>query len=102
MGEEEAVGKVKHYYPKIGVAVVELSSELKVGDRISIRGSTSFVQTVDSMQIEHAPVTSARPGQSIGLKVSSKVRGGDLVYRDRRLGFAIRIKELLGRVLATG
>ncbi|MBI4344293.1 MAG: translation elongation factor-like protein, partial [Euryarchaeota archaeon] len=33
MGEEEAVGKIKHYYPKIGVAVVELSSELKVGDR---------------------------------------------------------------------
>lgn len=81
MAEKKPVGKIKHYYAKIGVAVVELSSELKVGDRIAVEGSTSFEQTVDSMQIERAPITSAKPGQSIGLKVSGKVREDDIVYK---------------------
>ncbi|MAE42605.1 hypothetical protein CMO93_02445 [Candidatus Woesearchaeota archaeon] len=46
------VGKVTHYYTNIGVAVVELTGALKVGDKIRIKGATSdFEQTVDSMQI---------------------------------------------------
>lgn len=81
MAEKKPVGKIKHYYTKIGVAVVELSSELKVGDRIAVEGSTSFEQTVDSMQIEHEQITSAKPGQSIGLKVSGKVKEDDIVYK---------------------
>lgn len=79
---KELVGKVVHYYGKIGVAVVELSGALKVGDKISIEGKgTSFEQTVGSMEIEHAKVQSARKGQSIGLKVDQRVKEGDLVYK---------------------
>lgn len=81
MAEKKPVGKIKHYYSKIEVAVVELSGELKVGDRIAVQGSTSFEQTVDSMQIEHEQITSAKPGQSIGLRVSSKVKEDDIVYK---------------------
>jgi putative protease len=80
--EKKLVGKVTHYFTKIGVAVVELSDELKLGDRISIEGhTTNFQQTVSSMQIEHKPVERAGPGQSIGLKVDQRAREGDLVFK---------------------
>lgn len=77
----EELGKVTHYYPKIGVAIVELKAPLKVGDKIRIKGSkTDFEQIVESMQIEHKNVQSAEAGKSIGLKVIQKVREGDLIY----------------------
>jgi putative protease len=80
--EKQPVGKVTHYFTKIGVAVVELTGELKVGDRVSIEGATTnFEQTVNSMQIEHKDVTVATAGQAIGLKVDQRVREGDLVYK---------------------
>lgn len=80
--EKKLVGKVVHYYTKIGVGVVELSDELNVGDRISIEGATTNVEeVVNSMQIEHQNVPNAKAGQSIGLKVPQKVREGDLVYK---------------------
>lgn len=78
----ERVGSVTHYYGRIGVAVVELTAPLRVGDRIAIRGmTTNFEQVVESMEIEHKPVKEAGPGASIGLKVSGRVREGDIVYR---------------------
>jgi len=80
--EKKLVGKVTHYFTKIGVAVVELSDTLSVGDRISIEGTTTnFQQTVESMQIEHKNVEKASPGDSIGMKVRERVREGDLVYK---------------------
>ena len=80
--EKKLVGKVTHYYTKIGVAVVELSDELRVGDEISIEGKTTNLrQKVESMQIEHKPVEVAKPGDAIGLKVVDRVRENDLVYK---------------------
>lgn len=80
--EKKLVGKISHYFTKIGVGVVELSDELRVGDKISIEGATTNIQqTIDSMQIEHENVQSAGAGQSIGLKVKDRVREGDLVYK---------------------
>jgi putative protease len=84
MSEQELkeVGKVTHYFTRIGVAVVNLTDTLSVGDRILIRGSsTNFEQTVESMQIEHKNVNVAYSGQSIGLKVNQRVREGDRVYK---------------------
>jgi putative protease len=79
---KKLVGKISHYFSKIGVGVIELSDELKVGDRISIEGATTNVQqSVRSMQIEHAEVQSAGPGDAIGMKVDQRVREGDLVYK---------------------
>lgn len=76
------IGSVTHYFTKIGVAVVELSDTLLVGDRILLKGmTTDFEQTVDSMQIEHEDVEKAEAGQSIGLKVDERVREGDSVYK---------------------
>lgn len=80
--ELEEVGRVSHFFTRINVAVVELTSTLSVGDRILIKGpTTNFEQTVNSMQIEHENVTVAKAGQSIGLKVDERVRENDTVYK---------------------
>jgi len=80
--EKKLVGKISHYYSKIGVAVVEVTDGLKVGDEISIEGATTnFRQTVDSMEIEHKQIKVAKPGDSIGMKVVNKVRDGDSVFK---------------------
>jgi len=83
MGEEKKlVGKIAHYYTNIGVAVIDLTDSLSVGDEISIEGaSTTFQQTVDSMQIMHKNIQKAKKGDSIGLKVKDRVREGDDVYK---------------------
>jgi translation elongation factor EF-1alpha len=82
MEGEKAVGKVTHYFNRVGVAVIELSDHLRIGEKILIEGGTTrFEQVVDSMQIEHETITEAQPGDSIGLKVLEKVREGDSVYR---------------------
>jgi putative protease len=76
------VGRVANYFSKLGVAVIELTDELKTDDEIVIEGpSTSIRQKAFSMQIERKPVESAKGGQSIGLKVNEKVRPKDLVYK---------------------
>ena len=80
--EGKLIGKVTHYFCNIGVAVLELTDTLKVGDTIRIVGrTTDFTQTVDSMEIEHKKVEEAKKGDSIGLKVSKKVSEGYKVYK---------------------
>jgi len=82
--EEMQVGKVSHYFSKIGVAVIEITEgSIKVGDEIHIKGHTSdFKQKVTSMQIEQDKIEIAEPGQSIGMKVNEPVRQHDLVYKE--------------------
>jgi len=80
--EGKLIGKVTHYFSKIGVAVIELSDTLKVSDTIRIvGGQTDFNQTIESMEIEHEKVQEAKAGDSIGLKISQKVREGYKVYK---------------------
>ncbi|MFH0852258.1 MAG: hypothetical protein V1845_01460 [bacterium] len=82
MAEEKLVGKIVHFYTNIGVGIIELTDELKVGDKIHIKGHTSdFEQTVDSMQIEHENVQAAKAGDSVGLKASNNVKEGDEVFK---------------------
>jgi len=85
MAEEvnkKLVGKIEHYFGKIGVAVVELTDELSVGDEILIQGAeTNFTQKVESMQVEHENIEKAKAGDAVGMKVSEKVRENDQVYK---------------------
>jgi putative protease len=80
---EEQVGKVTHYFGKVSVAGIDVTAgEVKVGDTIHISGhTTDFTQTIDSMQIDNQEVDTAKTGDSIGIKVSDRVRPHDIVYR---------------------
>lgn len=79
---EVLAGKITHYYNSIGVAALEVSDYLEVGNLIHIKGhTTDFEQKIESMQIEHEQVSKATKGQIIGLKVKDHVREHDQVYR---------------------
>jgi len=79
---DKQIGEVTHYFDKIGVAVVELTSDLKVGETIKISGrGNEFTQVIESMQIEHAKLEEAHKDQEIGLKVSQPVKEWDKVYK---------------------
>jgi len=76
------IGKVSDFFAKPVVAGIDLSSPLKVGDIIHIKGYTTDVQlTVDSMQINNVNVQKAKAGDSVGVKVPKPVRKGDIVYQ---------------------
>lgn len=77
------VGKIIHYYDKIGVAVVELSGDLSVGDKIKFArgGEDMFEQEVMSMQQEHNKIESAKKGDTIGLKVDNEVKEGTEIFK---------------------
>jgi len=80
--EVQEIGIIMHYFSKIGVAVIDLSGQLSVGDQILVKGPlTDFEMTVDSMQIEHNAIQRAEAGQSIGLKLSQHARERDVVYK---------------------
>ncbi len=80
--EKTEVGKITHFFGKIGVAVVELSKGLKTGDKILIEGHGHAVeQNVDSMQIEHEKIEEAKAGQSVGMKTAEPVKPGDIVFK---------------------
>ncbi len=81
--EGKQIGKITHFFPKISVGVIEITSgTLKVGDRIRIKGKiTDFEQEITSMQIEHQNVEEAEEGQSIGLKTNEPVKEHDVVYK---------------------
>jgi translation elongation factor EF-1alpha len=79
---ESKVGRITHFYKKIGVAVVELSAPLQTGDTIHISGHiTDLTQKVESMQMEHQNIERAEKGQGVGLKVNGEVRENDTVYK---------------------
>ena len=79
---EQLIGEVSHYFPHVPAAVLKLDAELKIGDTIHIKGhTTDFVQTVESMQIEHETTQSAGPSDDVSIQVADKVREGDKVYR---------------------
>lgn len=79
---DKPCGKITHYYDKIGVAVIDLSQSLAVGDKIKITGNDKeFTQEVLSMQMEHDSITKAQKGKTIGLKVDQPVNKHALVYK---------------------
>ena len=80
---EEEIGRITHYFLKIGDAGIEVTAvSLKVGETIRIKGHTSdFIQTVESLQQEHLSVPEIMKGVSAGMKVKEHVREGDKVYK---------------------
>jgi hypothetical protein len=80
---EKLIGKVEHYFHRIGVAALSITEEgLKAGDVVHITGhTTDLTQTVEVMQIEHKTVAEALPGQDVAIKVAQPVREHDAVFK---------------------
>jgi translation elongation factor EF-1alpha len=80
---EKEIGRITHFFPKISVAVIELTTgSLKIGETIHIKGHTSdFTQVVGSLQQEHQSIPEVKEGVSAGLKVEEPVREGDLIFK---------------------
>lgn len=82
MGDKKKIGQITRYFHKIGVAAIMLEDSLKVGDKISIEGSTTnFEQEISSMQVDRAEIQEGKAGQEIAIKVKDRVREKDEVYR---------------------
>lgn len=79
---EQEIGKVSDFFARPVVAALELKAPLKVGDKIHFKGHTTDLEmVVGSMQINNQNVTEAAPGDSVGIKITDRVRNGDLVYK---------------------
>jgi putative protease len=79
---EEKIGTVSDFFARPVVAAIELTAGLKLGDKIRIKGHTTDLElTVDSMQIDNVAVEEAKAGDSVGVKVSERVRKTDTVYK---------------------
>ena len=80
--DKDLIGKVIHFYDKIGVAVIKLEKGLKVGDKVKfVKGEDSFEQIVESMQLEHNPVQEGKTGNEVAVKVDQQTKEGTLLYR---------------------
>ena len=79
---DNPVGKVVHYYDKLGVAIIDLNKGgLKVGDEVKFkRGEEEFTQKVESLQVDHKEVDSVKKGDSFGVKVDKPTKPGTQVY----------------------
>ncbi|MAG15035.1 MAG: translation elongation factor-like protein [Dehalococcoidales bacterium] len=79
---EEEIGKVSDFFAHPVVAGIEMTSTLKVGDTIHVKGHTTDLElTIGSMQIDNVNVNEAKAGDSVGIKVPDRVRHGDIVYK---------------------
>ncbi len=82
MAEEVEIGSVSDFFARPVVAGIELTANLKVGDKIHIKGHTTDLElVVESMQIQNVNVTEGKPGDAVGVKVPDRVRRGDKVCK---------------------
>ncbi len=78
---EKQIGTVTHWYDKLGVAVVKLTSKLAKGDKIKVKkGAEEFEDTVSSLQIDRKDVASAKKGDDAALKLSQRAKEGAGVF----------------------
>jgi hypothetical protein len=83
---EQRIGVVTHYYSHLSVATMRLEpgTTLHVGDVIHIHGhTTDFTEKVESLEVDHAPVTEVGPNDDFGLKVIEHTREHDAVFKVR-------------------
>lgn len=77
---QRLIGKVVHYYDRIGVAIIDLKEPLRVGDMVMLKkGDRIMPQRVESIQIDHTTVPAAKAGDIVGVKVDNAVHEGTVV-----------------------
>jgi hypothetical protein len=77
------IGRVTHFYDKIGVAIVELDGPITVGEKVQfVRGGEDlFWQTIESIQVEHRKLNSAGRGETVGIITLEPVREGTEIFK---------------------
>ena len=79
---EKQIGEVSNYFEHVSAIAIKLKAPLKIGDIIRIKGGgTDIEQKIDSMQIDHAPVKSAKKGDEVGIKIKGKARKGYKIFK---------------------
>ncbi|MBN1621000.1 MAG: hypothetical protein JW871_00225 [Endomicrobiales bacterium] len=79
---EIKLGVIEDYFAKVGVVAVKIEESISVGDTIHVKGhTTDLTQTLESMQVEHKSITTAKSGDDVGIKVKDRVRKGDTIYK---------------------
>lgn len=78
---EKVLGKITHFYGKIGVAVVDVTGKIEAGQTVKIKrkGGEEFEQVVESMQVEHKDVDLANKGDQVGMKIDQAAKPGDII-----------------------
>lgn len=82
------IGKVINYYENIGVTVVELSSNLAVGDTIKIYkdGEEILEQKINEILLNQKSVVSAGREDVVALHLNAKIKKESEVYKVSVLG----------------
>jgi len=78
------IGKIRKYYPRIGVAELLLESgALATGDELLVMGpQTGMVEDkVVTMHLDNGPVQQAAKGSLVALAIAAPVREGDKLYK---------------------
>ena len=77
------VGHTTHYMENIDVAIILLDQKgVKKGDTLLIEGDDFIAtQPIEEMQIDRKPVTKAKKGSHIGLKVKFPAKVNGKVYK---------------------
>ncbi len=76
------LGRVEDFFAHINVIAFTLKAPLSVGSKIHILGHTTNLEmVVNSMQIDHQSIPSAKVKDAVGIKVSGRCRKGDYVFQ---------------------
>jgi len=79
---DEEIGRVSDFFARPVVAGIEMTGTMKIGDRVHIKGHTTDIEfVIESMQINNVDVLEANAGDAVGIKVSDRVRRGDIIYK---------------------
>ena len=80
--KKEFIGKIVHYFDKINVAAIRISSgHIKIGDKLIILGDKTGIvkHKIERMEINKEQVKEAKKGQEVGILIPN-VKKGDKVY----------------------
>jgi len=78
---KQFIGKILHYYDKLGVALLKLNTnKLAIGDNLIILGKTTGIvkAKVESMEISGNQIQESIKGQTIGIKLPFCRKNDDL------------------------
>lgn len=79
----EVVGVVENYYTKLGVALLKLDKEVRVGEKVIIEGKTTKVeQEIQEMRDDDGLVIDHASNGLVTVPIKDKVRKNDLVLME--------------------